>query len=53
MGQHIHKDSNKFDDYTLDAATEDQLEKQAANKYKESKNPDEGKAEEIIEKILK
>jgi midasin len=48
MVQHIHKDSQKFDDYTLDAATEDQLKKQAANKDKETDNLDDTKAEEGI-----
>ncbi|EZA61758.1 Midasin [Ooceraea biroi] len=36
MAQHIHKDSQKFDDYTLDAATEDQLKQQASNEDKEN-----------------
>jgi len=48
MVQHIHKDSQKFDDYTLDAATEDQLKKQATNKDKETETLDDTKAEEGI-----
>jgi len=52
MVQHIHKDSQKFDDYTLDAATEDQLEKQATNKNKESENPDNTKAEKGIDEDI-
>lgn len=43
MAQHIHKDSEKFDDYTLDAATEDQLKQQASNEEKENENEDEKK----------
>ncbi|KAG5308278.1 MDN1 protein, partial [Acromyrmex insinuator] len=41
MAQHI-KDSEKFDDYTLDAATEDQVKQQASNmdKNEEEKKDD-------------
>lgn len=35
--QHV-KDSEKFDDYTLDAATEDQVKQQASNEEKEGQN---------------
>ncbi|KYM78871.1 Midasin [Atta colombica] len=41
MAQHI-KDSEKFDDYTLDAATEDQIKQQASNMDKD-KNEEEKK----------
>ncbi|KYN19484.1 Midasin [Trachymyrmex cornetzi] len=39
MAQHI-KDSEKFDDYTLDAATEDQVKQQASNMDEEEKKDD-------------
>lgn len=46
LAQHI-KDSEKFDDYTLDAATEDQAREQASNIEKEKENQDETKNDTI------
>lgn len=45
MAQHI-KDSERFDDYTLDAATEDQVKQQASNTDKD-KNEEEKKDDEM------
>lgn len=42
MAKHV-KDSEKFDDYTLDAATEDQIKQQASNMDKEEENQEEKK----------
>lgn len=43
MAQHIQKNSERFDDYTLDAATEDQLKQQASNQDKDDENGEEKK----------
>lgn len=42
MAKHV-KDSESFDDYTLDAATEDQVKQQASNTDKEEENQEEKK----------
>lgn len=42
LAKHV-KDSEKFDDYTLDAATEDQVREQASNTDKEKENQEEKK----------
>lgn len=42
MAKHV-KDSERFDDYTLDAATEDQVRQQASNTDKEKENQEEEK----------
>ncbi|XP_072761011.1 midasin [Anoplolepis gracilipes] len=46
MVKHV-KDSEKFDDYTLDAATEDQVRQQASNTDKEKENQEEKKDDDM------
>lgn len=46
LAKHV-KDSERFDDYTLDAATEDQLKQQASNTDKEEENQEKKKDDEV------